>query len=140
MAQAHNANEQFTHLLQPNALLPPQYFAALRRRLEQEPERRLIAAMLQDAVECFQKHLFAADRKKRQLFRDAEQWICSTDRQWPFSFENVCEMLQLDPGYIRQGLLAWKEAQLTKRTSDADADIGTSLALPQAPHSPRPVR
>lgn len=134
MPHVHNAKEQFTHLLQPNALLPSQYFAALRRRLEQEPERRLIAAMLQDAVECFQKHLFAHDRKKRQLFLDAEQWICSTDRQWPFSFENVCEMLQLDPGYLRKGLLAWKEAQLAKRTAAPGVDV------PMPPPGPNPPR
>ncbi|MCX8071986.1 MAG: hypothetical protein N3C12_05990 [Candidatus Binatia bacterium] len=108
----------FVHLLNPDAVLPSQYFAALRRRLEHEPERRLVVALLQDAVECFQKHLFAHERKKRQLFLEAEEWISSTDRTWPFSFENVCEQLQLDPEYVRKGLFAWKAAQLAKHASE----------------------
>ncbi len=114
MPQVHSQHENFTHLLQPNALLPSQFFAALRRRWEHEPERRLLAALLLDAVECFQKNLFARDRRKRQLFLEAEQWIASSDRTWPFSFENACEQLELNPDYVRKGLLAWKEAQLAK--------------------------
>ncbi|GBD27005.1 hypothetical protein HRbin30_02349 [bacterium HR30] len=119
MPQAHSQHESFTYLLQPNALLPSQFFAALKRRVEHEPERRLLAAMLQDAVECFQKNLFARERKKRQLFLEAEQWISSTDRTWPFSFENACEQLELNPEYVRKGLFAWKEAQLAKRMGEA---------------------
>ncbi|GIW44532.1 MAG: hypothetical protein KatS3mg077_1814 [Candidatus Binatia bacterium] len=121
MPQAPNQQDNLTHLLQPDSLLPAQYFAALRRRLEHEPERCLVVALLQDAVECFQKHLFARDRKKRQLFRDAEEWISSTDRTWPFSFENVCEQLELDPEYIRKGLFAWKAAQLARGCAERDA-------------------
>ena len=30
---------------------------------------------------------------------------------WLFSFENICETLQLNPGYIRRGLLVWKQAK-----------------------------
>ncbi len=134
MAETKNQTDGFVHLLQPNTLLPSQHFAALRRRAEQEPERRLVVALLQDAVECFQKHLFARDRKKRQLFRDAEEWICSTDRTWPFSFENVCEVLQLDPDYVRQGLLAWKAAQLAQRSS---AEHSPSAPLPSSQAGPR---
>jgi hypothetical protein len=29
-----------------------------------------------------------------------------------YSFESICETLQLHPDYIRQGLLRWKEAKL----------------------------
>ena len=28
-----------------------------------------------------------------------------------YSFENICETLQLHPVYIRQGLLVWKKAK-----------------------------
>jgi len=103
--------DTFAHLLQPDTLLPSQYFAALRRKGAHEPERRLVIAVLQDAVDCFQKHLSARDRKARQLYLDAEEWICSDDRSWPFSFENVCDLLQINAEYLRAGLLAWKERQ-----------------------------
>jgi hypothetical protein len=38
-----------------------------------------------------------------------------------FSFENVCEHLQLDPSYIRQGLVRWKADKLAaelRRSAD----------------------
>src|SRR5215813_2680997 len=105
-------NDTFSHLLQPDTLLPSQYFAALKRKGAHEPERRLVIAVLRDAVDCFQKHLWARDRKARQLFLDAEEWISSDDRSWPFSFENVCDLLQINAEYLRRGLLAWRERQL----------------------------
>ena len=103
------ATDTFSHLLQPDTLLPSQYFAALRRKGCHEPERRLAIAVLQDAVDCFQKHLCSHDRKARQLYLDAEEWICSDDRSWPFSFENICDLLQINAEYLRRGLIAWKE-------------------------------
>jgi len=105
-------SDTYKHLLQPDTMLPSQYFAALRRKGAHEPERRLAIAVLQDAVDCFQKHLRARDRKARQLFLDAEEWICSDDRSWPFSFENICDLLQINAEYLRRGLAAWKEQQL----------------------------
>ena len=63
---AEIVSDTFTHLLQPDNLLPSQYFAALRRKGAHEPERRLVIAVLQDAVDCFQKHLWSRDRKQRQ--------------------------------------------------------------------------
>jgi hypothetical protein len=109
------ATDTFSHLLQPDTLLPSQYFAALRRKGAHEPERRLAIAVLQDAVDCFQKHLCSRDRKARQLYLDAEEWICSDDRSWPFSFENICDLLQINAEYLRRGLIAWKEGHASDR-------------------------
>jgi hypothetical protein len=121
-------SDQFAYLLQPDTLLPAQYFAALRRKSAHEPERRLVIAVLQDAVDCFKKHLFARDRKSRQLFLDAEQWICSEDRCWPFSFENVGDLLQINAEYLRRGLLTWKDRELAAR-----AELGRGKVVPLKP-------
>ncbi len=108
-------SDTFAHLLQPDTLLPSQYYAALKRKATHEPERRLAIAVLQDAVDCFQKHLRARDRKARQLFVEAEEWISSEDRSWPFSFENICDLLQINAAYLRRGLLTWRERALDER-------------------------
>ena len=34
---------------------------------------------------------------------------------WVFSFENICETLGLDVGYVRQGLLRWMIASLVAK-------------------------
>jgi hypothetical protein len=108
--------ERDSKLFQPDVLLPSQFFATLHRRGPQEPEKRLVIAILEDAIDCFRKHHSARDHKARQLFEDAEAWILSEDREWPFSFENICELLDFSPEYLRRGLLAWKEHQLSDRS------------------------
>ena len=69
-------------------------------------------AVLDNAIECFQKYVLAQRERERRLFREAEEWILERNSDWFFSFENICETLELYPDYIRQGLLCWKEAKL----------------------------
>jgi hypothetical protein len=91
-------------LFEPDVMLPVQYFSVLRKQAPQGPEYMLVIAMLQDAIECVQKYRFAADENGRELFESAREWIASDDRKWPFSFENVCALLNLNPAYLRRGL------------------------------------
>lgn len=129
-------NDTFTHLLQPDTILPMQYFTSLRRKANQEPERRLVIAVLEDAVECFQKHLFATNRKSHQLFVDSEAWFESTDRSWPYSFENVCDLLHLDADYLRAGLATWKQVQLSRRSQRGPAKVVPLNAARSQPKRP----
>ena len=62
-------------------------------------------AVLEDAIMCFQKYAWARDGKGGGLFLGAEEWIMEGDRDWPYSFDNICEALRLDSNYIRRGLL-----------------------------------
>ncbi len=126
----HVVSDTYKHLLQPDTLLPTQYFASLKRKSHQEPERRLAIAVLEDAVDCFQKHLLARDRKSQQLFVDADEWISSDDRSWPFAFENICDLLQINSEYLRRGLAAWKDKQLSQRGVKV---VHLSRALPTEP-------
>jgi hypothetical protein len=110
-------------LFQPDVLLPGQFFAAMRKRVPQEPEYRLIVAVLEDAIDCYQKHLHAQDGKARQIFEETEEWIESDDRRWPYSFVSICDILNLNPEYVRRGLKAWKTHRLSApraRTADRD--------------------
>ena len=84
----------------------------LSRSVIRDGEQRLMLAMLQSATEDFQKYLFATDKKRRELFLEAEQWILATDDSSFFSFESICDHLNFDPGYMRKGLMRWKVAKL----------------------------
>jgi hypothetical protein len=95
-------------LFTPDTLLPSQYFDRLRSRTEYDGERRLMLAILEDAVDVYRKQAGARDRKRQQHFLDAEAWIEDTDATWIFSFENICIALGLEPEYLRGGLRAWK--------------------------------
>jgi hypothetical protein len=83
-------------------------------------EERLMLAVLQDAVECFQKHALAQYPWQKKLFQEAEDWILTKNNDWFFSFENICETLQLHPDYIRRGLLVWKDAKRKSHSTKAN--------------------
>lgn len=110
--------DRFVNLFEPDTLLPAQFFAAFSREGGLVRERRLMLAVLQDAVECYQKYALARDPKGRMLFEDAEEWIDMCEREWPFSYENICEILGLHPEYIRRGLSKWRQQRAPlKRTT-----------------------
>jgi len=78
-----------------------------------EPERKLMLAILQDAIMSFQRsslsQLTQTDDPK-----SVDPWIQSTDREWPFSFENICSSLGMEPEYVRSGLATWRKKALTE--------------------------
>ncbi len=90
------------------------FLDSIHRKTKREGEEALILAVLEDAIHCFQKYLMARNRRGENLFREAEDWILATDVDSPFSFENICETLGLDPSYLREGLMGWKEKKLTE--------------------------
>jgi len=81
-----------------------QYFDAMQRSEHLEPEKALLQAILEDAVHCYRKYATARDRAGREKFREAEEWLMGGGSGWIFSFDSVCELLGLDPQYVRRGL------------------------------------
>ena len=47
--------ERVSSLFQPDTLLPEQYLDTFRRKLQLEPEKKLMLAILEDAIACYQK-------------------------------------------------------------------------------------
>ena len=96
----------------------------LRRNLHLEPEKKLMLAVLEDAIACFQKYAFPRDRKRKVLFQETDYWVQDTNSDRPFSFINVCETLGFDPDYLRQGLIQWKAAKLESRARAKNLSAG----------------
>src|SRR5215813_10310966 len=72
-------------------------------------EERLVLAVLESAVDNYQKYILTGETR----FQEAEKWLLfDRDSQAFCSFGNICEILQLHPSYIRQGLLRWKKEAL----------------------------
>jgi len=92
-------------LLQPDFVLPEQYFAAPRPPAL-SPERRLMLAVLEEAVLTVLKYRHDRGTHGRRLLRDVECWVAERDVSWPFSFDSICGALHLDGEYVRRGLLA----------------------------------
>lgn len=105
--------ERLGFLFQPDVLIPAQYFDTLRSKTGMEPEKRLMLAVLEDAVRCFQDNVSAESDAKKKLFAEAAEWFLAEDDNSTFSFDNICDALALNPEYVRRGLLRWKEKTLT---------------------------
>lgn len=88
-------------MAQLGIVLPSQYFGSLRQRI---PEQRLMMAVLHDALECLSKYRFASGTEGRQLFRAARRWFLADEPDWPYSFEAICGVLDLDANAVRQRL------------------------------------
>jgi hypothetical protein len=110
-----SVEEKVASLFQQDTLLPAQYFDTFRRKSHLEPEKRLLLAVLEDAITCFQKYASARDSRGKALFMDAEEWIFAENQDWLFSFESACEVLGFHPKYVRAGLTAWKQNKLMQR-------------------------
>ena len=81
-----------------------------------EPHKRLMAAVLQTVVDDCRE---AAARRQLPLppasdaeargVRKAIAYVASSDRVWPFSFENLCDALELDSQSLRAALAVERE-------------------------------
>ena len=108
--------ERVTSLFQPDTLLPDQYLDTFRRKLHLEPEKKLLLAILEDGIACYQKYLFAHDTKGKAIFHEAEEWVEEANGEGVFAFDSVCESLGLSPDYLRRGMTEWKNAALAQHT------------------------
>jgi hypothetical protein len=105
---------------------------AVYKKNIREGEERLMLAVLESAIEDFQKYVLARRPRGKKLFQEAEEWFLDKDSDEVFSFRNICETLQLHPDYVRQGLIAWKEAKL-KTLSVEDRRPATSSRIRHHP-------
>jgi hypothetical protein len=102
--------ESLLPIIGVDASVPQQFFDTFRRSEPLEPEKALVMAILQDAIHNFHKYREARDRPGQELYHEAEEWLLGGGDNWIFAFDSVCELLGLDPGYIRRGLLQSKES------------------------------
>ena len=107
---------RISSLFEPDVLTTHQFFRVFQQKGHFEPEERLMFAVLTDAVECFQKYLDAKSRRCRALFNEADAWIKSKDSGSLFSFEQICQALNISSSYIRLGLMQWRLAQVSDRS------------------------
>lgn len=97
--------------LEPEVLLPAQFFAGVRHDAALRPEKRLLLAVLEDAVGDFQRDVVATGREAKRRFDEAEAWIASEESTWPCAFVPICNALGLDAGWVRRGLWRWRDEQ-----------------------------
>jgi len=104
--------EKAASFFQPDILLAAQYLDNIQPKSNLMPEKRLMLAVLEDGLCCFQKYCFASDEKGKALFKEAEAWIMDENVLRPFSFGGICDFLGIDAGYLRSGIFRRRDSQL----------------------------
>jgi hypothetical protein len=132
-----NVEEKVISLFEPDTLVSTQYLESFHRKTPIEPEKMLMLAVLEDAINCFQVNGMAERGQAKKLFDETVDWFLDENDDWIFSFGSVCEILQLNPEYVRGGLLRWKEKQQLARahTHSRGNKVMASYRLAASGHS-----
>src|SRR6266571_5722084 len=69
-------------------------------------EKGLAAGVLKQAARDLRRFRAATRGLKRELYLDAYSWITANDFSWPYSFVNVCGLLEVSPDVVRTEVLA----------------------------------
>jgi len=70
------------------------------------PEKGLAVGVLKQAAYDLRRYRTATKAADREVYLDAHSWITAYDSSWPYSFMNVCKLLDLCPEMVRADLLA----------------------------------
>ena len=65
----------------------------------------LAAGILKQAGLDMRRFHGATSAVEREFYLDAYRWVVSDDCSWPFSFCNVCQLLNLAPETVREEVL-----------------------------------
>jgi hypothetical protein len=84
-------------------------YLARRSDTELSPAKRLMLAVLENAVTHYQGNAYVKHATARLLFLEAAAWFASDDTSHLYTARNVCEALGLDLEYLRRGLRAWSD-------------------------------
>lgn len=117
VTMSHRAcmDEQAGATLEADLIVPSQFFDRIKPEHSAQPEKRLMLAVMEDAIATFQKSVAGETRRQRRLLKETEEWFNSRDTEWAFSFENICSALEIEPEYLRGGLRRWKSILLAQR-------------------------
>jgi len=109
-------------LFRSDTLAPHEYWTVNRPNRFLQPELELMLAVLEDALPCYFNNVQMRRRREKKIFKETEEWFFSTENEGVFTFENICALLGIDPGYIRRGLTLFKEAH------GSPDKLGTAIA------------
>jgi hypothetical protein len=119
------SDELCADLSSPDALTPAQYYPAPSA----SPYQRLLLAILEDAIRCYQRNFAVGIGPRRILFRETEEWLFDSDGTAFLSCPMICESLGINLPRLRRFLREWHLRMLTghdaprlARRSPASAD------------------
>jgi len=108
-------------IVEPMIVLPDQLRRQARCGARESSAHRLMLGILEDAVHLYPKAFDPNSRLTRRQRRELIGWFASNDRRWLFSFERICEALDIDADSLRRRLdvLAGRDGTIFARTQSS---------------------
>jgi hypothetical protein len=103
--------------------------AALSRLYYNQGEQRLMLAVLLDAINSIERYGMGQGANNWGDCQAAVRWVTAHEQKWPFSFENICMVLDLDSAKLRATLRAEFPALFLTRTHAGTSRPKASGAL-----------
>jgi hypothetical protein len=123
----------------PDIILPSQYFQLTGSRALSS-EQRLMLAVLVDAVNIIHSCRGNGSVRKHALYSEAHEWVFTRGRSRPFSFENVCDGLAIEPEMLRRRLSDPKGGIEPLRLRLKESGRAHSVTLNRVRHRARRLR
>ena len=92
-----------------------QYYESLVGSHTLSGERKLLLAILEDALRCYVRGRNQNSAAERAEFSDVCGWFDEGCKPYVFSFESVCANLDIDPQYLRQRLDSLRLADFPRK-------------------------
>jgi hypothetical protein len=90
-------------VLVPDLITRAQYYSLPTT----SPSQRLLLAVLEDAIHCYQRHCRATRGWRRRQFLEAKEWLFDSNSTAFMSCRTVCESLGIEPALLRRSLHEW---------------------------------
>jgi hypothetical protein len=107
---SHEAMDAFLNAKSDNAR-SAHFSAPASESPAAKPEKGLALGVLKQAAHDLRRFRGATRGVRRELYLDACDWITANDYSWPYSFVNICKLLDVCPEIVRAELFA--EASLS---------------------------
>ncbi len=120
---AHTAHTGQARQADTDVILPAQFFAAPADP-RSEPERRLLVAVLEEAIGSVLAGSGEVTAERRAVAREAERWFASDEHAGPFAFASICDVLDIDPTRVRETVAAWRTRRRAFRRPRLQAGPG----------------
>jgi len=98
------AHDDLPNIFAGVGILPVQFGESRRRKLPAEGERKLLFAVLEDAIRTYLRHRDSDAARSNEDFIEAAEWLSCDEESGPFAFVSVCEALGIDADTLRSGI------------------------------------
>jgi len=96
-------------------LLPQQFYDILTGPRRSDGPRDLMLAVLEDGIRTYVTNVAGKTTRQRRLFDETKTWFDARGDRTPFSFETICETLDIDAENLRRRIGQLSPNQFRRR-------------------------